>query len=183
MIQLRRVKQTRPVERPPVYVPGLGGYDGAAPGGSPALRPHKRKWIFVGVVGCFALLLIALGSMGGGASKSGSTSVAATVTKTVTSTVLAPAETVLAQAPISTVTITEATPAPPPAAFVAPPVVEAPQAPVPPYVEAPPTVEAPASANYQNCSAARAAGAAPIYAGEPGYSSKLDGDGDGVACE
>jgi hypothetical protein len=28
-----------------------------------------------------------------------------------------------------------------------------------------------------------AAGAAPIHRGEPGYSSKLDRDGDGVACE
>lgn len=39
------------------------------------------------------------------------------------------------------------------------------------------------SAYYANCSAARAAGAAPLYAGEPGYSSKLDRDKDGVACE
>ncbi|MGW4482125.1 excalibur calcium-binding domain-containing protein [Rhodococcus triatomae] len=38
-------------------------------------------------------------------------------------------------------------------------------------------------ASYGNCSEARAAGAAPIYAGEPGYSRKLDRDGDGVACE
>ncbi|WP_248447784.1 excalibur calcium-binding domain-containing protein [Sinorhizobium meliloti] len=36
---------------------------------------------------------------------------------------------------------------------------------------------------YKNCAAARAAGAAPILAGEPGYSRKLDRDGDGVACE
>ncbi|PTM90144.1 excalibur calcium-binding domain-containing protein [Mycoplana dimorpha] len=36
---------------------------------------------------------------------------------------------------------------------------------------------------YRNCAAARAAGAAPIRAGEPGYSRKLDRDGDGVACE
>jgi competence protein ComEC len=36
---------------------------------------------------------------------------------------------------------------------------------------------------YQNCSAVKAAGAAPIYEGEPGYSRKLDRDGDGVACE
>jgi hypothetical protein len=36
---------------------------------------------------------------------------------------------------------------------------------------------------FSNCDQARAAGAAPIYAGQPGYSSKLDGDGDGVACE
>jgi hypothetical protein len=36
---------------------------------------------------------------------------------------------------------------------------------------------------YQNCSAARAAGAAPVYAGDPGYARKLDRDGDGVGCE
>ncbi|WP_052410086.1 thermonuclease family protein [Paenibacillus durus] len=36
---------------------------------------------------------------------------------------------------------------------------------------------------YKNCTAVRNAGAAPIYAGEPGYSRKLDRDGDGVACE
>lgn len=36
---------------------------------------------------------------------------------------------------------------------------------------------------YPNCAAARAAGAAPLYAGEPGYRRKLDRDGDGVACE
>lgn len=39
------------------------------------------------------------------------------------------------------------------------------------------------SAYYKNCSAARAAGVTPLYAGDPGYSSKLDRDGDGVACE
>jgi hypothetical protein len=39
------------------------------------------------------------------------------------------------------------------------------------------------SAYYANCSAARSAGAAPLYRGDAGYSSKLDRDGDGVACE
>lgn len=39
------------------------------------------------------------------------------------------------------------------------------------------------SAYYSNCSAARAAGAAPLYAGDPGYRSGLDRDRDGVACE
>jgi hypothetical protein len=38
-------------------------------------------------------------------------------------------------------------------------------------------------AYYPNCAAARAAGVAPIYAGEPGYREELDGDGDGIACE
>ncbi len=36
---------------------------------------------------------------------------------------------------------------------------------------------------YTNCSAVRAAGAAPIYAGEPGYGRHLDRDSDGVGCE
>ncbi|TDB79862.1 excalibur calcium-binding domain-containing protein [Micromonospora sp. KC721] len=36
---------------------------------------------------------------------------------------------------------------------------------------------------YANCSAVRAAGAAPIRKGDPGYSRKLDRDGDGIACE
>jgi Excalibur calcium-binding domain len=36
---------------------------------------------------------------------------------------------------------------------------------------------------FPNCSAARAAGAAPIHEGEPGYAPKLDRDRDGVACE
>lgn len=41
----------------------------------------------------------------------------------------------------------------------------------------------PKSVSYPNCDAVRAAGAAPLYAGQPGYSRKLDRDGDGVACE
>lgn len=36
---------------------------------------------------------------------------------------------------------------------------------------------------YKNCTAVRAAGAAPIYRGQPGYASHLDRDGDGIACE
>lgn len=39
------------------------------------------------------------------------------------------------------------------------------------------------SAYYANCTAAREAGAAPVRAGDPGYSRKLDRDGDGVGCE
>jgi hypothetical protein len=41
----------------------------------------------------------------------------------------------------------------------------------------------PAAVYYQNCTAVRDAGADPIRAGEPGYSRKLDRDGDGVGCE
>lgn len=36
---------------------------------------------------------------------------------------------------------------------------------------------------YANCDAVRAAGAAPLYQGQPGYSTKLDRDRDGIACE
>lgn len=36
---------------------------------------------------------------------------------------------------------------------------------------------------YPNCSAARAAGAAPLREGDGGYSRRLDCDGDGIACE
>ncbi|MFF2778200.1 excalibur calcium-binding domain-containing protein [Streptomyces sp. NPDC058052] len=36
---------------------------------------------------------------------------------------------------------------------------------------------------YANCTAVRAAGADPIRAGDPGYGSHLDRDGDGIACE
>jgi len=36
---------------------------------------------------------------------------------------------------------------------------------------------------WGGCNDARAAGTAPIYRGEPGYRSDMDGDDDGVACE
>ncbi|MET8893995.1 excalibur calcium-binding domain-containing protein [Streptomyces albogriseolus] len=39
------------------------------------------------------------------------------------------------------------------------------------------------SVYYENCSAARAAGAAPVHVGDPGYGSHLDRDGDGTGCE
>lgn len=39
------------------------------------------------------------------------------------------------------------------------------------------------SVHYSGCNAVRAAGKAPLYAGQPGYRSEMDGDGDGIACE
>jgi hypothetical protein len=36
---------------------------------------------------------------------------------------------------------------------------------------------------YKNCDAARAAGAAPVMKGDPGYAPHLDRDGDGIGCE
>lgn len=88
-----------------------------------------------------------------------------------------PAPAVAAPAP------TVAPPAPAPAS--APPVQQQPHAPAPAPLVAPAPAPVPSGAgvSYANCAAARAAGAAPIYAGQPGYSSKLDRDGDGIACE
>lgn len=73
---------------------------------------------------------------------------------------------------------------PQPAPFVVPEVEEPAPAVEQPVVPA--EVQEPdggGAAFYANCAAARAAGAAPILVGEPGYRSALDRDGDGVACE
>lgn len=69
--------------------------------------------------------------------------------------------------------------APAPAPAPAEPAPAEPAAPAP----AEPVAPAQGDSSYPNCSAAKAAGAAPLHAGSPGYSSKLDRDGDGVACE
>ncbi|WP_330270752.1 excalibur calcium-binding domain-containing protein [Lentzea sp. NBC_00516] len=66
-----------------------------------------------------------------------------------------------------------------PAPAVAPPVAPQPQ----PQPQPQPAPPAPAQVRYANCTAVKAAGAAPLYRGQPGYSSALDRDGDGVACE
>ena len=79
-----------------------------------------------------------------------------------------PADTTTAPAPVETPAPTPVYTPPPAPAYTPPPV----------QAEAPST-----GASYANCAAARAAGAAPLYAGQPGYSSRLDRDGDGVACE
>jgi hypothetical protein len=39
------------------------------------------------------------------------------------------------------------------------------------------------SVYYAGCNEVRAAGKAPLYAGQPGYRPQMDGDGDGIACE
>lgn len=51
------------------------------------------------------------------------------------------------------------------------------------YTQAPEPVQQHNSVYYKNCQAARNAGAAPLYRGDPGYRSGLDADGDGIACE
>ena len=39
------------------------------------------------------------------------------------------------------------------------------------------------SIHYSGCNDVRAAGAAPLYRGDPGYRPDMDGDDDGIACE
>lgn len=41
----------------------------------------------------------------------------------------------------------------------------------------------PSQVYFSNCAQAWAAGAAPIYRGQPGYRPEMDGDNDGIACE
>lgn len=60
------------------------------------------------------------------------------------------------------------------------PVEEPAEEPAPP---APAPEPAPAHVHFSSCKQAREAGAAPLYRGDPGYSSRLDRDNDGVACE
>lgn len=57
------------------------------------------------------------------------------------------------------------------------------RSPSPSRSEAPQRLLGSAIGAYRNCTEARAAGAAPIRIGEPGYGPHLDRDGDGIACE
>ncbi|MEU4606666.1 excalibur calcium-binding domain-containing protein [Kribbella sp. NPDC023972] len=77
-----------------------------------------------------------------------------------------PARTITVKAPQATTTVTERAP-----------LAQSTTSPRPRRTTAAPEVY------YANCSAVRAAGKAPLYVGQPGYASHLDGDNDGVACE
>ncbi|MDP3458685.1 MAG: excalibur calcium-binding domain-containing protein [Hyphomonas sp.] len=65
-------------------------------------------------------------------------------------------------------------PPPPPSAYIAP------QRAVPDTAAEPKRT---GTWSYTNCSEARAAGKAPVYAWEEGYGPHLDRDNDGVGCE
>lgn len=81
-----------------------------------------------------------------------------------------------APAPAPVVAAAPAAPAPAAVAPAPAPVAPAPVVPVP-------APAAPAAVYYANCTAAKAAGVAPLYVGQPGYRSGLDRDSDGIACE
>ncbi len=114
-----------------------------------------------------------------------STTITLTVTESaVASLVMTPDESPSATPEAEATPETEATPEPEPAseepaeASDAPAVEEEPAPPAP----APQPVRAPTQM-YASCAQARAAGAAPLYEGDPGYNPRLDRDKDGVACE
>jgi phosphatidylserine/phosphatidylglycerophosphate/cardiolipin synthase-like enzyme len=52
-------------------------------------------------------------------------------------------------------------------------------APIDRYIAMPEAAASP----FSSCAEAKANGKAPVHRGDPGYNSKLDGDGDGIACE
>lgn len=87
--------------------------------------------------------------------------------------------------------VQDASPAPAPNPEPAPKPAPAPNhVPAPVHQQAPAPQPAPVQpaqsggdVYYKNCAAARAAGAAPLHADEPGYRLALDRDRDGVACE
>lgn len=70
--------------------------------------------------------------------------------------------------------------APKPSAVVKPEATKKPEATRKPEPKPEPE---PDSVYYKNCAAARAAGAAPVYRGDPGYAKHLDRDGHGIGCE
>jgi len=73
------------------------------------------------------------------------------------------------------------------AAVVTTPTTSAPATTTPAPLPPAPTTSVPsvpaADVYYKNCAAVKAAGKAPLLAGQPGYRTALDRDGDGVACE
>ncbi len=165
---------------PPEQSPGWPPPPGSS---TPPTDPNKRRvwpWIVGGVV---ALLLL-IGIVAPKDEKvrltnaEGSTSTTAELQSTTTPTTAPPTTAPPTTAP-PTVPTTTAPPPPPPT--TAPP----PPPPAPSTTAAAQTAPAPLSSSvyYENCSAARAAGAAPVHRGEPGYAPHLDRDDDGVRCE
>jgi outer membrane biosynthesis protein TonB len=94
----------------------------------------------------------------------------------------APPPPTTAPAPPTTAPAPTTSPPPPTPAPTAAPIPTTEYVPPPPMPVAAPLPEV-GSGSYKNCSAARAAGAAPVYRNDPGYGAHLDRDGDGVGCE
>ncbi|MFF0541760.1 excalibur calcium-binding domain-containing protein [Nocardia thailandica] len=170
----------------------------------PRPQDRKRRWpVVAGVSAAGVLGLGLVAGIGAGGSEreaapAATSRAVATSTTTRPTTTTAPpsastttAADIATAAPIIVPTTTVAPPVPtttvaPPPVVVPPVVTTTVPAPVPaPRIADVPAPEAPSvpSVYYKNCAAAKAAGAAPLRRGDPGYRSGLDGDGDGVACE
>ncbi|MER7484476.1 excalibur calcium-binding domain-containing protein [Streptomyces sp. NPDC126497] len=143
---------------------------------APDVRPlYKRKRVWAG-----GLALLALGGIAGGGEDAATVKTASEPRPTVTATEMVtaspkPAPTVTKTAkpkprPTVTVTVTET-------------VTETVEAEDSGYDYDDSGDSGSSSVYYENCAAARAAGAAPVRRGEPGYGSHLDRDGDGTGCD
>jgi hypothetical protein len=168
------------------------GLRSRGPSGRYGAEPPLK--LVAGWVAAGTAFLVILAAIGGG-------STASTAVSTVPGpavTVSGPTITVQRTVPGPTITVQRTVPGPT-ATITRPPLpvrtvtIKAPQATTTvtepsPLVRSPQTAKprrttAPAEVYYANCSAVRAAGEAPLYAGDPGYDSHLDRDHDGVACE
>lgn len=143
--------------------------------------PRWAQW----AVGIFVGLVI-IGAATGGEDDTQPVSVVGQVSTTVSAPAAAaePATTEppATQAPTTATSVAPTTTRLPATTAATAPATTAATAPATTAATAPATTGA-SSVFYANCAAVRAAGRAPIRRGEPGYSSALDRDGDGIACE
>jgi len=157
--------------RDPAGSPRLAYWNGYAWQLPPPRPPNNKRGLIIAgsVIGVIILLNLLSGLGDDGQTVTSSITTTETATKTVTAppAAAAPPHTVTVTATPPVVTVTQAAPQAP--GFLNPPPIA-----VPTF---------PSSAYYSNCADARAAGAAPLYAGQPGYRPGLDRDNDGVACE
>jgi hypothetical protein len=166
-------------------------------GGSPYPQPprKKRKWPWV-VAGIFVLLVI-VGLVAPTEDKSTDTPKAVveasttaitspprttTTTPPTTTTTAAPSTRVVTSVVTSIVEVPANRSIPDTSTATWAPLPVVPQTSTPVYVPAAPEPDA-GSVYYANCTAVKAAGAAPIMVGEPGYRPALDRDDDGIACD
>ena len=148
--------------------------------GSVRAWPRWAKWT-VGAVVALVILVAATGNQDDDTPVSVVGQVETTLTLPVATT----------SAPTTTVLATTIPPTTTPPATQAPTTVTTPETtratsaatvPATTPATAPATTRA-SSVSYANCAAVKAAGAAPIYRGQPGYGSHLDRDNDGIGCE
>jgi hypothetical protein len=157
--------------------------------GSPYPQPpkKKRKWPWV-IAGCVALLII-IGLVAPDSEQKEEPKAVVETSTIATTTAPTPTSTTM-KAPTSTTVVTSVVTSivevPPtrdePGTATQTPIPLVPQTSTPVYVPPAPEPDLP-SASFSNCTEAKAAGVAPIYKGEPGYSTSLDRDRDGIACD